>query len=119
MAQGRAASGWFVQIDRFGLDQLLLAWTRSDTFLPTAASFFAPLTDVERRTLVTYLDHESTAVTAAAALGIHRNTLTQRIRRIEDQLGVALDDPQTRLALHLAARALDVESDETPESRRH
>ncbi|MFT4219909.1 MAG: helix-turn-helix domain-containing protein [Microbacterium sp.] len=117
LALGREESDWFVQIDRFGLEQLLLAWTRSATFRPTAASLFAPLGDVDRRTLQAFLDHESSSVRASAALGVHRNTLAARMRRIEEALGVALDDPDTRLALHLAVRALR-DAPPTPERPR-
>ncbi len=106
LAVSRAESDGFVHIDRFGLEQLLLAWAGSDTFKPTAASIFAPLSDADRETLAAFLDHESSVVEASAALGVHRNTLAARMRRIERSLGVTLDDPDTRLALHLAVRAL-------------
>ncbi|MEU4227040.1 helix-turn-helix domain-containing protein [Nonomuraea sp. NPDC026600] len=38
---------------------------------------------------------------AAEALGVHRNTVTTRLERIR-AAGYDLDDPATRLALHLA-----------------
>jgi len=38
-------------------------------------------------------------------LGVHRNTVSDRIARVERLLGVDLSDPETRLALHLATRA--------------
>jgi hypothetical protein len=43
---------------------------------------------------------------AAAALYIHHSTLRYRIRRIEDLLGVSLDDPDDRFDLDLAIRVL-------------
>jgi hypothetical protein len=43
---------------------------------------------------------------AAAALYIHHSTLRYRIRRIEDLLGVCLDDPDDRFDLDLAIRVL-------------
>lgn len=106
LAVSRSESEWFVHIDRFGLEQLLLAWTRSATFRPTAESIFEPLSDADRRTLQAFLDHESSVVAASAALGVHRNTLAARMQRIEELLGVSLTDPDSRLALHLAVRAL-------------
>jgi DNA-binding PucR family transcriptional regulator len=37
---------------------------------------------------------------------VHRNTVADRIDRVQRLLGVDLGDPETRLALHLATRAL-------------
>jgi len=44
------------------------------------------------------------AAEAAAALGIHRNTLAYRIRRIEGATGWRLADPELRLPLAVAVR---------------
>ncbi|MCU0484032.1 MAG: helix-turn-helix domain-containing protein, partial [Chloroflexi bacterium] len=41
---------------------------------------------------------------AAAALGVHRNTVAYRIRRIESLGGWDLQDPELRLALSIAVR---------------
>lgn len=109
IASDRGSSEWFVRVDAFGLEQLLLARTESDTFVPAAEALLDPL----RRdgmhlveTLGAYLDAESGIAATAAALEIHRNTVAQRVRRIEELLGADLRDPQTRLALHLACRAV-------------
>jgi sugar diacid utilization regulator len=56
------------------------------------------------RTLCAYLDHESSATATAAGLGVHRNTVLQRLDRIRTLLTVGLDTPDGRLALHLAVR---------------
>ena len=98
-----------MHVDRLGLAQLLLAWTQTDTFLPASRQLLAPL---ERgggallTTLAAYLDAESSIAETAAVLGVHRNTVSDRIARVERLLGVDLSDPETRLALHLATRAL-------------
>jgi sugar diacid utilization regulator/GAF domain-containing protein len=42
---------------------------------------------------------------AARALGIHINSMTYRIERIESLTGLALDDPETRVAIAIALRA--------------
>jgi sugar diacid utilization regulator/putative methionine-R-sulfoxide reductase with GAF domain len=42
---------------------------------------------------------------AARALGIHINSMTYRIERIEGLTGLALDDPETRVAIAIALRA--------------
>ena len=107
LAQGRAEPGHFLHVDRLGLAQLLLAWTRTDTFQPAARSLLAPLaheTGDLVRTLAAYLDAESSLAETAAVLGVHRNTVAARIARIQHLLGVNLTEPDDRLALHLACR---------------
>lgn len=109
LAAGRVASGRFLHVDRLGLGQTLLAWTRTDTFQPAARSLLAPLEGQPGdllHTLTTYLDEESSVSETAAILGIHRNTVAQRVARIRALLAVDLDDPSERLALHLACRTI-------------
>lgn len=109
IAASRSATGWFVRVDSLGLEQLLLAWTGNDTFVPAAESLLAPLREGGGELLVTlsaYLDHESGIAATATALGLHRNTVTMRIRRVQELLGIDLTDPEARLALHLACRAV-------------
>jgi DNA-binding PucR family transcriptional regulator len=62
------------------------------------------LTEAERVTLATFLDEESSVIATAQRLGLHRNTVSARIQRIQSALGADLSDPQTRLALQLASR---------------
>lgn len=109
LAADRSATGYFLRIDALGLEQLLLSWTGSDTFAPAAESLLAPLLArgpelVE--TLTAYLDHESGIAATADALGLHRNTVSTRIARAQELLGLDLTDPETRLAVHLACRAV-------------
>lgn len=107
LAQGRPESGHFLHIDRLGLAQLLLAWTRTETFQPAARSLLEPLTAVPGdliETLSAYLDAESSLTETAAVLGVHRNTVATRIHRIEKILHIDLSMPDDRLALHLACR---------------
>ncbi|GAA3653928.1 PucR family transcriptional regulator [Microbacterium marinilacus] len=109
IASDRSSTGWFVRVDTFGLEQLLLARTENDTFLPAAESLLAPLRgedDVLLRTLAAYLDNESGIAATADALEVHRNTVSTRMQRIQELLGVDMGDPGSRLALHLACRAL-------------
>jgi hypothetical protein len=54
-------------------------------------------------TLRAVLDH-GPAGEAAAALGIHRNTLAYRVRNLQARTGWDLDDPELRLALSVAVR---------------
>jgi hypothetical protein len=107
LAVTRSASGYFVHIDRLGLAQLLLAWTRTDTFQPAARSLLVPLDGQPGdllRTLSAYLDAESSLAETAAVLGVHRNTVAARMTRIQELLHVNLTEPDERLALHLACR---------------
>lgn len=104
LAGARAETGRFLHVDRLGLAQLLLAWTRTDTFVPAARSLLATLSPELVETLTVYLDAESSLIEAAAVLGVHRNTIARRVARIESLLGVDLADADTRLALHLACR---------------
>ena len=109
IAVNRSATGWFVRVDGLGLEQLLLAWTRNDTFVPAAESLLAPLRasgDELLATLSAYLDNESRIAATATALGLHRNTVSTRIQRVQELLGVDMADPEARLALHLACRAV-------------
>lgn len=109
IAASRSATGWFVRVDSLGLEQLLLAWTGNDTFVPAAESLLAPLREGGGELLATlsaYLDHESGIAATANALGLHRNTVMVRIRRVQELLGIDMTDPEARLALHLACRAV-------------
>jgi PucR family transcriptional regulator, purine catabolism regulatory protein len=109
LARNRPETGHFLHIDKLGLAQLLLAWTQTDTFLPAARELLAPLDRSGgqlRSTLATYLDSGASVNETAAILGLHRNTVSNRIAQIQRVLGVDLADPETRLALHLATRTL-------------
>lgn len=51
-----------------------------------------------------YLAHQGSVSRAAAALGLHRNTLQQRLRRAQ-VLGLPLSDPRRVLSIHLLLAA--------------
>lgn len=57
------------------------------------------------RSVAAFLAHRGSASAAAAALGVHRNTLQARLRRAET-LGVDLADPATTLSTHLLLAAI-------------
>jgi DNA-binding PucR family transcriptional regulator len=62
--------------------------------------------DIRREHLATLralLDHGGVNE-AAAALGVHRNTIAYRVRRIEALTGWRLSDPEIRLPLAVALR---------------
>ncbi|MGH2560505.1 MAG: PucR family transcriptional regulator, partial [Thermomicrobiales bacterium] len=58
-----------------------------------------------RETLLAYLAAGGSHVEAAARLGIHRNTLSYRLKQIATLTGHEPADPNTRLVLHLALLA--------------
>lgn len=71
--------------------------------------------DVRREhleTLRAVLDHAGVAE-AAAALGVHRNTIAYRLRRIEGLTGWRLTDPELRLALAMAVRLVQSDQEVT------
>ncbi|MEU5693237.1 helix-turn-helix domain-containing protein [Actinosynnema sp. NPDC020468] len=109
LAATRAEGGNFLHVDQLGMAQLLLEWTRTDTFEPAARALLAPLHGLPGdlvRTLAAYLDAESSIADTAATLGVHRNTVAARVTRVEHLLGVDLAHRDERLALHLACRAV-------------
>ena len=57
-------------------------------------------------TLEAYLAAGGRKAEAARALHLERQSLYLRLRRIEETLGVSLDDEDVVLGLHLAVRAL-------------
>ncbi|QNN54581.1 helix-turn-helix domain-containing protein [Nocardioides mesophilus] len=59
------------------------------------------------RTLRTYLGACGSTSRAAAALGIHVTTLRHRLSRIEEVSGLALDEPEVRVACELVLRRDD------------
>jgi len=96
-------------IDELGIQRIMLGWYGSADFGRVVAAFLAPLTSADSdgvllRTLQVYLDCLSSATSAAAALGVHRNTVMKRIDRIAEMLNVNLHDPEQRLALQLVVR---------------
>lgn len=109
LARSREETGRFLHVDRLGFGQLLLGWTRTDPFRPAAEGILEPLTKTAGdlvATLGAYLDCESSLAHTAAVLGVHRNTVGARIRKVQELLGVDLANPDERLALHLACKTL-------------
>ncbi len=92
-----------------GASRLLLGWYGSGAFADLSRQVLGPLADLDEPelldTLEAYLERACSAAHTARALGVHRNTVGQRIARVEKLLGVSLSQPDTRLALQLALRA--------------
>ncbi|MDB1088387.1 helix-turn-helix domain-containing protein [Streptomyces sp. ACA25] len=58
------------------------------------------------RSAEVFLDHAGQAGAAAAALGIHRQTLYYRLSRVERLTGLDLHDGEARLLLHMALKTV-------------
>lgn len=98
-------------IDAMGVRRILLGWYTSDSFAEFAHTLLAPLLLVDAdgtllQTLEIYLDEESSATVAAQVLGVHRNTVLNRVERLRALLPVDLDDAEERLAVQLACRVV-------------
>lgn len=61
-----------------------------------------------RATLKVFLESGGSQVEASKRLGIHRNTLSYRLRRVAALVGVDVTDPAAWLTLHLAISAADL-----------
>lgn len=59
-------------------------------------------------TLIGFLEHNGHLENAAAALGVHRHTMRNRMGRIAELLGGGLDSADTRARLLLAVRAREM-----------
>lgn len=97
--------------DELGVARLLATWQQSDVTRAFAETALAPLRAPEHghllATLRVFLESGGSVITAAQTLGVHRNTVGIRLRQLRERLGIDLDDPNQRLALQMACRALD------------
>lgn len=59
------------------------------------------------RTLKCFLDHERSIALTSAELFLHRNTTVYRIKKIQESMGIDLNDTPTRLYCHLSMVFLD------------
>ncbi|MEU9195354.1 PucR family transcriptional regulator [Streptomyces hundungensis] len=72
---------------------------------PAVRALLSPAHTELARTAEVFLDGAGQAARAAAALGIHRQTLYYRLSRIEHLTGLDLDRGEDRLLLHMALKA--------------
>ncbi len=108
--QGRA-----VAFAELGLHRLLFAMARGDDLRSFHDDVLGPLRAHDKRghaallpTLEAFFACNGSPTDMAAELHLHRNTVLYRLRRIQEIAGIDLDDPLTRLRLHLCLRAADV-----------
>ncbi|MFJ7590010.1 PucR family transcriptional regulator [Streptomyces sp. NPDC097617] len=72
---------------------------------PAARTLLTPAHRELARTAEVFLDCAGQAGRAAAALGIHRQTLYYRLGRVEQLTGLDLNEGEDRLLLHMALKA--------------
>ncbi|MFF4423532.1 PucR family transcriptional regulator [Streptomyces sp. NPDC001549] len=72
---------------------------------PAVRILLTPANRELARTAEVFLDCAGQAGRAAAALGIHRQTLYYRLARVEQLTGLDLDEGEDRLLLHMALKA--------------
>lgn len=101
-------SGLFF-LEQSGVLQLLLSIDDRRTLERYASVSLGPLLkqDAEKdsrliQTLETYLHCSGSPADAAARLGVHKNTVTNKLHRCEKLLGLDLNDPAARLELQTA-----------------
>lgn len=93
-------------------DHLLTLWLLADTALIDELTMGlieqAGLSQGHRllETLGMWLESRGTAAEIADRLRVHPQTVRYRIRRIKEIMGDRLEDPDTRLALEVALRAM-------------
>lgn len=112
LAQTSAEPTAVEHADAFNASRLLAGWYGSELVRETADQLLAPLREIDPtgelvRTLRCYLDNESSMTTTAIVLGLHRNTIAQRMAKIQSRLPLDLDRPDQRLIAHLAARGFE------------
>ncbi|KJK54156.1 PucR family transcriptional regulator [Streptomyces sp. NRRL F-4428] len=110
VAAARAAAaeprlGPVVQWSQIGPYRLLATLAADPVDDPAARPLLAPAHRELARTAEVFLDCAGQAGRAAAALGIHRQTLYYRLGRVEQLTGLDLDAGEDRLLLHMALKA--------------
>ncbi|MGW0366236.1 PucR family transcriptional regulator [Streptomyces sp. NPDC002990] len=85
--------------------RMLATLTADPVSDPAARELLGPAHRELARTAEVFLDCAGQAGRAAAALGIHRQTLYYRLARVEQLTGLDLDEGEDRLLLHMALKA--------------
>ncbi|MGW6458489.1 PucR family transcriptional regulator [Streptomyces sp. NPDC055078] len=97
-------------VDTASVKRLLVAWYSSGPLGDIVNGLLAPVRSADPngeliQTLRAYLDNESSTTVAAAVLGVHRNTVLNRLEKVSRLLTVDLTQPDQRLAVRLAVHA--------------
>lgn len=105
-AAAQALPGAVAEWDSIGPYRLLTGVPRSHPVPdPAVRELLRPANGALARTAEVFLDCAGQAGRAAAALGVHRQTLYYRLTRVERLTGLDLDEGEDRLLLHMALKA--------------
>ncbi|MFD3875760.1 PucR family transcriptional regulator [Streptomyces sp. NPDC058623] len=109
-AAARAATaqprfGPVAQWSRIGPYRMLAALPAGPADDPAVRPLLSPAHRELARTAEVFLDCAGQAGRAAAALGVHRQTLYYRLGKVEQLTGLDLDEGEDRLLLHMALKA--------------
>ncbi|MFD3803774.1 PucR family transcriptional regulator [Streptomyces sp. NPDC058619] len=110
LAAARAAAaqprlGPVARWSEIGPYRLLAALAPGPVDDPSTRALLGPAHRELARTAEVFLDCAGQVGRAAAALGIHRQTLYYRLSRVEQLTGLDLDEGEDRLLLHMALKA--------------
>jgi purine catabolism regulator len=104
-----------INVRELGFYGLLLQSNSPDTLAAYARAMFKPLHDYDLAhrtellsTLQLYFQHGGNKQSAARAAFLHINTLTYRLRKVQEMLGVDLRNPDDLLSLQFAMKVLEV-----------
>ncbi|MFK0257759.1 PucR family transcriptional regulator [Streptomyces sp. NPDC090445] len=84
---------------------------------PAVRTLLSPAHGELVRTAEVFLDCAGQAGRAAAALGIHRQTLYYRLSRVEQLTGLDLDEGEDRLLLHMSLKTSRLHGHQNPQPR--
>ncbi|MER7245544.1 PucR family transcriptional regulator [Kribbella sp. NPDC000426] len=89
------------------VDTGVIALLGTDRATAFASSYLAPLAGdpILLETLATFLRHHGSRGDTATELGVHRNTVRNRITHIETLLTTSFDDPQSRVNAWIALQS--------------
>lgn len=104
-AAARPQLGPVAQWSAIGPYRMLAALAAGPADDPATRALLGPAHRELARTAEVFLDCAGQAGRAAAALGIHRQTLYYRLGRVEQLTGLDLDEGEDRLLLHMALKA--------------
>lgn len=115
IAQASGGSAVVQHIDELGVERILFGWYSSAEFAEFARTLLRPMLQIDSdgelvRTLEAYLDAESSPTLTAELLGLHRNTVMNRLTKIREVLAVDLEDADQRLAVQLACRVTKLDA---------
>jgi purine catabolism regulator len=85
--------------------QGIVGWLPAEVATSLSTTLLRPLDPALVETLESFLKHHGSLAGVAQDLGLHRNTVRNRLATIEGRVNRSLDDPDTRAALWLAVQA--------------